>query len=184
MEFDFYISSTLTADPEGVTLLKGKDLPSYIPIFNSRKTRSRFTDFSSPKQESESQSKYSKLREIIDRMGAASSKAQRLPHIITTYMKFKDTEQRLYIKFKGKKVEGILKVGKRKLFHYDHFGSCKEINPLCVLDFYVHESMQRQGIGKVSILFVFIAIRNFFALCSSMKILNPIKSPMISRARN
>ena len=25
----------------------------------------------------------------------------------------------------------------------------KEMNPLCVLDFYVHESLQRQGYGKV-----------------------------------
>lgn len=149
MEFDFYISSVLTADSEGIVQLKGKDLPSYIPIYNSRKTRSRFTNFSS-KIQSETENNSSKLREIVDRMGSASSKAQGLPHIITTYMKFKDSDQTLYVKFTGKQVEGILKVGKRKLFHYDHFGSCKEINPLCVLDFYVHESMQRQGIGKVN----------------------------------
>lgn len=27
-------------------------------------------------------------------------------------------------------------------------GELREIQPICVLDFYVHESCQRQGIGK------------------------------------
>lgn len=152
MDFDFYISSVLKANSEGVAHLSGKSLGSYYPIQNARQTRSRFTDFSSS-QRNESENTAGKLREIVDRMGAASSKAQGLPHIITSYSKFRDTDQKLYIKFSGKKVEGILKVGKRHLFHYDHFGRCQEINPLCVLDFYVHESMQRQGIGKVRMIF-------------------------------
>jgi len=45
-------------------------------------------------------------------------------------------------------VYGILKVGKRNLFHRDSRGSVREFQPLCVLDFYVHESVQRSGIGK------------------------------------
>ncbi len=28
-------------------------------------------------------------------------------------------------------------------------GQIKEISPLCVLDFYVHESVQRNGLGKL-----------------------------------
>jgi alpha-tubulin N-acetyltransferase 1 len=52
--------------------------------------------------------------------------------------------------FEGKRVLGLLKVGERNLFYRDFSGSCKEMSPLCVLDFYVHESMQRQGIGKVN----------------------------------
>ena len=31
---------------------------------------------------------------------------------------------------------------------YDSFGRNHEMNPLCVLDFYVHESQQRKGYGK------------------------------------
>jgi hypothetical protein len=31
-------------------------------------------------------------------------------------------------------------------------GGIKEMRPTCVLDFYVHESCQRSGIGKVDIL--------------------------------
>jgi alpha-tubulin N-acetyltransferase 1 len=45
-------------------------------------------------------------------------------------------------------VIGILKVGVKKLFIRNELGNIKEINPLCVLDFYVHESVQRGGHGK------------------------------------
>ena len=74
-------------------------------------------------------------------MGNASSRAQGLPHTITTFSRFSGTAQRMYIKVEGKKVQGILKVEHRKLFYRDTAGNCKEINPLCVLDFYVHESV-------------------------------------------
>jgi hypothetical protein len=43
---------------------------------------------------------------------------------------------------------GFLKVGSKHLFHRDFYGQIKEIQPLCLLDFYVHESVQRVGIGK------------------------------------
>ena len=49
----------------------------------------------------------------------------------------------------GKKCLGLLKVGKRNLFIRNEAALMKEIKPLCVLDFYVHESVQRNGIGKV-----------------------------------
>jgi alpha-tubulin N-acetyltransferase 1 len=49
----------------------------------------------------------------------------------------------------GKKCLGLLKIGKRNLFIRNESGMMKEIKPLCVLDFYVHESVQRNGIGKV-----------------------------------
>lgn len=39
------------------------------------------------------------------------------------------------------KVLGFLKVGQKKLFVTNDFGQMKEIDPLCVLDFYVHESV-------------------------------------------
>ena len=72
--------------------------------------------------------------------------------IITTYSKFTCSgDNKLYIKVDGKKVCGILKTGKKNLFHYDGLGNVKELKPLCVLDFYVHESMQRVGVGRVII---------------------------------
>ena len=43
---------------------------------------------------------------------------------------------------------GIIKVGSKKLFVYDRDGEQREMQPLCVLDFYVHESRQRHGCGK------------------------------------
>lgn len=39
-------------------------------------------------------------------------------------------------------------MGKRNLFIRGDTGAIKEIKPLCLLDFYVHESMQRGGHGK------------------------------------
>lgn len=45
-------------------------------------------------------------------------------------------------------VVGILKVGAKHLYIYDSNGQVHERTPLCVLDFYVHESKQRLGYGK------------------------------------
>ena len=41
-----------------------------------------------------------------------------------------------------------IKTGKKKLFIRTDTGSFHEIEPVCVLDFYVHEDFQRQGLGK------------------------------------
>jgi alpha-tubulin N-acetyltransferase 1 len=88
--------------------------------------------------------------QIIDKMGEASSRAQGLKHVITSYSKFSTSgDNRLYMKIDNNRVSGIIKVGQRNLFHYDGTGKVKEIKPLCVLDFYVHESMQRVGVGKI-----------------------------------
>lgn len=43
---------------------------------------------------------------------------------------------------------GLLKVGHKKLFLRDPNNELKELTPLCILDFYVYEPQQRQGIGK------------------------------------
>ena len=45
-------------------------------------------------------------------------------------------------------VLGGLKVGHKSLFIRDQEGTYSNVKPLCVLDFYVHESCQRQGIGR------------------------------------
>ena len=43
---------------------------------------------------------------------------------------------------------GFIKMGTKRLFVYDAHGNQHEIEPLCALDFYVHESRQRMGCGK------------------------------------
>lgn len=78
-------------------------------------------------------------------MGAASSKAQALPSIITSAARLFTSDNRLYLRAEGKTVIGLLKVGLKKLFIRNEYGAIKEISPLCVLDFYVHESVQRGG---------------------------------------
>lgn len=45
-------------------------------------------------------------------------------------------------------VVGMLKVGRKKLFLLDSNQRTKETAPLCVLDFYIHESRQRRGYGR------------------------------------
>ena len=74
-------------------------------------------------------------------MGEASAKAQRLPQSITSSMKLFNSDNKVYMLSNGKLVIGFIKVGKRNLFIRGDNGGIKEIKPLCVLDFYVHESM-------------------------------------------
>ncbi len=62
--------------------------------------------------------------------------------------RFAGTDQRVYLKVSRHQVEGILKVGSKNLFHRDGAGRCHEMAPTCILDFYVHESVQRKGVGK------------------------------------
>lgn len=45
-------------------------------------------------------------------------------------------------------VVGLLKIGRKKLFMFDLAGYQHEVEPLCILDFYIHESKQRTGLGK------------------------------------
>ena len=54
----------------------------------------------------------------------------------------------MYFMVQGNRVIGMLKVGEKKLFIRDDVGSMREVAPLCVLDFYVDESVQRSGYGK------------------------------------
>ncbi|XP_034963141.2 alpha-tubulin N-acetyltransferase 1 isoform X2 [Zootoca vivipara] len=95
------------------------------------------------------------LMRIIDEMGRASAKAQNLPTPITSASRMQTNRHVLYIlkdseaKTAGKGVIiGFLKVGYKKLFVLDRHGAHNEVEPLCVLDFYIHESLQRHGYGK------------------------------------
>lgn len=42
----------------------------------------------------------------------------------------------------------MLKTGKKVLYVFDRTGKHYQVNPLCILDFYIHESRQRNGLGK------------------------------------
>jgi len=142
MEFPFYISKIFSIDQDGFVVLDASTLNSRSSYLNSA-PQSRLQPFA----KYDSNKDY--LVQILDKMGEASSRAQGLKQVITNYSKFSTSgDNRLYIKVDNNKVCGILKVGQRNLFHYDGSGKVRELRPLCVLDFYVHESVQRSGAGK------------------------------------
>lgn len=65
-------------------------------------------------------------------------------------------DQRVYLLVEGRTALGFLKVGQKRLFvassgraaFADVQGAFRELEPLCVLDFYVHERCQRAGHGR------------------------------------
>jgi len=123
--------------------------------------------FSGPKS---TQTLQYRVSEILDTIGLASAKAQGLRQPITSGMKLRmQTEHWVYLlidrapsappaaqqgatkKAAGGNngaVLGMLKVGRKNLFLLDERGQQREMSPLCVLDFYVHEQHQRAGLGK------------------------------------
>ncbi|XP_039625949.1 alpha-tubulin N-acetyltransferase 1 isoform X3 [Polypterus senegalus] len=83
-----------------------------------------------------------------------AGKAQGLTAPVTSAVKLQSSRHVVYLlkdeKANGARgiVIGFLKVGYKKLFLLDQRGTHIEVEPLCVLDFYVHESVQRHGYGK------------------------------------
>jgi alpha-tubulin N-acetyltransferase 1 len=124
MEFNFDCVQSLGCDENGFAILEGsyqnRIVPGYI-LF---------------------------VKEILNSMGEASSRAQQLNTTITSAHKFFISNHRIFIKAEQNKVLGFIKVGSKKLFLRDRNYNYHEVNALCVLDFYVHESTQRRGIGK------------------------------------
>lgn len=45
-------------------------------------------------------------------------------------------------------VLGMLKMGCKHLYVFDAGGNNHEVSARCVLDFYIHESKQRMGLGR------------------------------------
>ncbi|KAM4629918.1 alpha-tubulin N-acetyltransferase 1 [Polymixia lowei] len=90
---------------------------------------------------------------VIDELGRASSKAQQLTAPITSASKLQSNRHHLYLLKDGERnggrgvVVGFLKVGYKKLFLLDQRGAHVEAEPLCVLDFYITENLQRHGYG-------------------------------------
>ncbi|XP_078489292.1 uncharacterized protein LOC100180842 [Ciona intestinalis] len=93
------------------------------------------------------------LQIVIEVLGQRSARAQQLTGSITTLLKSQLNNQRIYVLKEANANNGLgcaigfLKIGKKRLFVLDRDGNHNEMNPLCVLDFYVHESQQRKGCG-------------------------------------
>ena len=92
---------------------------------------------------------------ILDVMGQASACAQDLRQPITSGAKLRmQDEHTVYflldrVENQGRgTVIGLLKVGKKSLFLLDVDQAQKQVYPMCILDFYVHESRQRLGCGR------------------------------------
>jgi len=100
-------------------------------------------------------SQQTKITEILDAMGLASAGAQGLKQPITSGLRLRmQPGHVVYLcvdrhlnKGKGE-VMGLLKMGPKHLYLLDERGGQRECEPMCLLDFYVHESKQRCGIGK------------------------------------
>ena len=92
---------------------------------------------------------------LLDEFGELSANAQGIRQPITSAAKLRASGHRVYIigDYEGR-FAGFLKVGTKHLYYYDRKGKVSEIDPVCALDFYVHESCQRQGLGR--------ALTNFF----------------------
>ena len=124
MEFNFNCEEALDCDQNGFAILEGtyknRILPGFI-LF---------------------------VTEILDKMGLASSQSQNLTTISTSFLKFYESNHRIVIKAQQNKVLGFIKVGTKKLYVRDRYYNYHNVSPLCVIDFYVHESCQRNGIGK------------------------------------
>ncbi|GAB1606993.1 alpha-tubulin N-acetyltransferase 1-like isoform X2 [Argonauta hians] len=90
---------------------------------------------------------------VIDKLGCASAKAQGLRIPVTSSTKMLNTSNIIYLlkdelnRANGAAI-GFLKIGFKTLFVYDKDQAIHELDPMCVLDFYIHESRQRQGFGK------------------------------------
>ena len=91
---------------------------------------------------------YQQVATIINAMGQASAAAQGLGAVITNAERLSNNPDHvLFIAANSATALGIIKLGTKKLFHRTSNGGVFEITPLCVLDFYVNERCQRQGVG-------------------------------------
>lgn len=96
------------------------------------------------------------MKAIIDEMGIRSAHAQRLKAPVTDYKRLLSSSHQLYLltvphdsQPNTVTVKGLLKTGVKNLYIWRQNDQYSQISPICVLDFYVHESFQRTGIGKL-----------------------------------
>ncbi|KAL0902072.1 hypothetical protein ABMA27_000030 [Loxostege sticticalis] len=96
------------------------------------------------------------LSKLIDALGEQSAAAQGLNKVITTAEKLRNSPTHTLYLLKdpsGKggrgEVIGMLKVGRKHLFLFDEHDKVCEVEPLCVLDFFVLRDRQRHGYGQL-----------------------------------
>ena len=135
-------SVTRTASPSSTGPSRNSTEHGAYGVHNARRSTAFGSGFGSTLSTDE------QFNSIIDQMGAASAKAQKLPQVITSAGRLFSSDNKVYIRAQGNRCIGFLKSGRRNLFIRNEYGIIKEIRPVCVLDFYVHESMQRGGHGK------------------------------------
>ena len=95
MQFNFNCEEILDCDKNGFAILEGSYKNRIVPGFTLY------------------------VNEIIDKMGEASSYAQKLPTIITSAQKFFTSNNRIVFKAEKDKVLGFIKVGIKKLYIRD-----------------------------------------------------------------
>eukprot|EP00928_Gymnodinium_smaydae_P092421 TRINITY_DN762_c0_g1_i1.p1 TRINITY_DN762_c0_g1~~TRINITY_DN762_c0_g1_i1.p1 ORF type:complete len:311 (+),score=44.29 TRINITY_DN762_c0_g1_i1:89-1021(+) len=104
------------------------------------------------------------LGTVLEEMGQRSAVAQGLRRPVTFGSPTGLGDQRVYLLVDGRTALGFLKVGRKRLFvaappptdvgfrgaqrFADVQDALREIEPLCALDFYVHERCQRRGHGR------------------------------------
>ncbi|RNF18325.1 uncharacterized protein Tco025E_04542 [Trypanosoma conorhini] len=91
-----------------------------------------------------------RLMLTIDILGARSKESQGLNTVLTSVARLRENRQaRMYLLCHDGYGVGILKMGVKKLFvTHPAYPALVEIDPLCVLDFFVDTSSQRRGYGK------------------------------------
>ena len=90
--------------------------------------------------------------EILDTLGAESGDAQNLKGPLTSVQILRQErslgeQRRCYVLRERSKVLGLLTVGRKHLYYWHRGGGTKQLDPLCVLDFYVSDRAQRSGHG-------------------------------------
>lgn len=87
----------------------------------------------------------------INALGERSRQAQSLHAVLTSVARLHENRRaRLYLLCRDGRGVGILKVGVKKLFiTHPSYASLVEIDPLCVLDFFIDVHYQRCGLGRL-----------------------------------
>ena len=134
MNFDFNINSIFRKPDSDFLILHSNDIPKQT------ETPSQFR-LKHPENDN--------AVRFLDEIGAASAKAQNLSAAITSHSRFVYSNHKLFIKVNGNQMIGFIKIGVKNLIYTGISGKLMEISPVCVLDFYVHETLQRHGFGKL-----------------------------------
>ncbi|KAI1715575.1 GNAT acetyltransferase, mec-17 domain-containing protein [Ditylenchus destructor] len=95
-----------------------------------------------------------KLTETIDALGKLSASHSNNQTVLTSCAKLIDSDHVLYVAWEYysennvSRITGYIKVGRKQLYLFDNSMRPYEGSFVCLLDFYVHYSLQRKGIGS------------------------------------